>query len=74
MSEPDRVEGAVVAVGGVGPHHEAVEIADLVGFLREHQRVAAEMDAVRSRVQRSPSAQMGQVPPSELGRSLDVRV
>lgn len=61
-------------MNGVGPQLEAVELADIIALLREHQRVAAEVEAVRGRVQGSPSAQMGQVPLSQLGRSLDVRV
>lgn len=62
------------SVEGVAPHLEAGDLAPLIGFLRQHQRVAAEMEAVRSRVQQSPAAQLGSVPLSQLGRSLDVRV
>lgn len=64
----------MAAVEGVGSSLEAGDLARLIGFLRRQERVAGEIEAVRSRVQQSPSAQMGQVPPSELGRSLDVRV
>lgn len=60
-------------IEGVGSQVEAGDIARMVGFLQEHQRVAAEMERLRGRVQSSPAASMGAVPLSQLGRSLDVR-
>jgi uncharacterized protein (DUF2132 family) len=64
----------LAAVEGAVSHLEAGDIASLIGFLRKTQQAASQVEAVRNRVQQSPSAQLGNVPLSQLGRSLDVRI